>query len=259
MNKIIKMIFISVLLLIFILSCTEENITNPPPQKENQNYFPNNDSTFYKYEITLSDTSGIVESGFRTVHYLGHITLGRTPYQIQYDTVSTNLQLTGTASYFRTTSTGVFYFVDTTGFSASIPDSLKSLVEIQQEMRAYLFPLESGSLWTVYRISIPINEFISFTPINITGRFEANESLLLNLNSGDTTVTTKKVNFEFAFTASPEGSIVTYNASAWLAENIGVVKLEGDAILVSLLTGGELTETGSSTIVNQELVEFEIK
>ena len=254
----LRISIVPVVMLLVVISCSEENSSNPPLH-EFPDYFPQTNGTYYKFEITQSDSSGIIDTGFRTVSYSGDTTIDRTPYQIQIDTTETGQQATVTESFFRTTETGVFYFVDTTGFSASIPDSLKSLVEIQQEMRVYLFPLESGSLWTVYRISIPINEFISFTPINITGRFEANESLLLNLNSGDTTVTTKKVNFDFAFTASPEGSIITYNASAWLAENIGVVKLEGDEILVSLLTGGGFTVSGSSTDVNQELIEFEIK
>ncbi|GBD88479.1 hypothetical protein BMS3Abin03_02415 [bacterium BMS3Abin03] len=260
MNKFLSRIIIAaaVSTLLIFISCTEENITNPP-QQETPDYFPHTEGTYYKFEITQSDSSGIIDTGFRTVSYSGDTTIDRTPYRVQIDSTETNQQMTVTESFFRTTETGVFYFVDTTGFSASLPDSLKSLVEIQQEMRAYLFPLEGGSTWTVYRVSIPINEFISFTPINITGRFEANESILLNLISGDTTITTKKVSFAFAFTPSPEGSIVTYNANVWLADNIGVVKIEGDAILVSLLTGGGLTVTGSPTVVNQKLIEFKIK
>ncbi len=257
MNKaVVRIIF--VIFLIFISSCTEENITNPPPQEENNNYFPDNDGTFYKYEITVSDTSGVISSGFRTVHYMGHITIDRTPYHIQYDTVNTNLQLSGTTSYFRTTSTGVFYYIDTTGFVSLLPDSLQSSVSIQSEMRTLFFPLEQGSAWTVYRITIALNEFVNFSPFDISGRYLYDEELVLNLAGADTTVMTKKVEYTLKLILQPESDVQTFSAFGWVANNIGIVRLEGHAVVINFLTGGGLSVSDTSAIATQKLVEYRI-
>lgn len=259
MNKILlTFIILPILSVLVFVTCTEENSTNPPVQ-ETPNYFPHNEGTFFKYEFTQTDSNGIVETGFLTTTFLEDTTINRTPYQKQVDSIQTNLQTTISNKFFRTTETGVFYFADTTGFISSLPDSLRSSVEIQDEMRTLLFPLEQGSAWTVYRISIAVNEFLSFSPVDITGRFVSDEQLTLNLFSGDTTVNAKKVDYILKLTTQPGDSAQTFSASSWVAENIGIVKIEGNSIISSFLSGGGLAVTDTSSIVSQKLIEFKIK
>lgn len=163
------------------------------------------------------------------------------------------------SSYFRTTETGVFYFVDTTGFKNTLPDSLQSSVEIQDEMRAYLFPLSEGTFWPVYRISIEVNEFLSFNLVDITGKYVSDETLILDISDGTQTVNTKKVEIVFKLQTGAADSVITFNANTWLAEDIGIVKMAGSAVVLSLFSGGGLDLSDASTTVTQNLIYYDVK
>ena len=163
------------------------------------------------------------------------------------------------SSYFRTTETGVFYFVDTTGFTNTLPDSLQSSVEIQDEMRAYLFPLSEGTFWPVYRISIEVNEFLSFNLVDITGKYVSDETLILDISDGTQTVNTKKVEIVFKLQTGAGDSVITFNAHTWLAEDIGIVKMAGSAVVLSLFSGGGLDLSDASITVTQNLIYYDVK
>ncbi len=182
-----------------------------------------------------------------------------TIYKLQIDSIQTNLQLSVSSSYFRTTETGVFYFVDTTGFTNTLPDSLQSSVELQDEMRAYLFPLSGGTFWPVYRISIELNEFIIFNLVDITGKFISDETLILELSDGTQTVNTKKVEIIFKLQTGAADFVITFNANTWLTEDIGIVKMEGSAVVLNLFGGGGLDLSDTSITVTQNLIDYDVK
>ena len=243
----------------FIYSCSEENSTNPPGDENPPVYFPNSEGTFYKYEIIETDTNGVVSTGIRNVVYLEDTLINNTRYKLQIDSIQINLQLSVSSSYFRTTETGVFYFVDTTGFTNTLPDSLQSSVEIQDEMRAYLFPLSEGTFWTVYRISIELNEFIIFNLVDITGKYISDETLILDISDGTQTVNTKKVEIVFKLQTGAADSVITFNANTWLAEDIGIVKMEGSALVLNLISGGGLDLSDISKTTTQNLIDYDVK
>jgi hypothetical protein len=258
MKFLIKLIYLSLALVFFIYSCSEDNITNPP----NENllvYFPNNEGTSYKYEIIEKDINGLISTGNRNVVYLEDTLINSTRYKLQVDSIQTNLQLSVSSSYFRTTATGVFYFVDTTGFISILPDSLKSSVEIQNEMRAYLFPLSEGTSWPVYRISVELNEFIIINIVDFTGKFISDEILTLNISNEAKTLNTKKVEIDFKLRTSVADSIITFNANSWLAEDIGIVKMEGSSIVLNLFSGGGLDLSDIDKTATQYLIDYDIK
>jgi len=258
MNSLFKLLSILLAGLIFAYSCTEENSTNPSDDENPPVYFPDSEGTFYKYEIIETDTNGIISTGIRNVVYLEDTLINGTRYKLQIDSIQTNLQLSVSSSYFRTTKTGVFYFVDTTGFTNTLPDSLQSSVEIQDEMRAYLFPLSAGTFWPVYRISIEVNEFLSFNLVNITRKFISDETLILELIDGTQTVNTKKVEIVLKLQTGVADSVITFNANTWLAEDIGTVKMEGSAVVLSLFGGGlDLSDTSKTT--TQNLIDYDVK
>ena len=260
MNFLIK--FISILLagLFITYSCSEESITNPPGNENVPVYFPGSKGSFYKYEIIESDTNGIIIStGIRNVVYLEDTLINRTRYNLQLDSIQTNLQLSVSTSYFRTTATGVFYFIDTTGFTIILPDTLQSSAEIQDEMRAYLFPLSAGTFWPVYRISIELNEFIIFNVVDITGKYISDETLTLTISDQTQTVNTKKVEIDFKFQTDIADSVISFNAHTWLAEDIGIVKMEGSAIVLNLISGGGLDLSDIAKTTTQNLIDYDVK
>ena len=259
MNFLIK--FISLLLagLFFTYGCSEENSTNPPGDENLPVYFPGSEGTFYKYEIIESDSNGIISTGTRNVVYLEDTLINRTRYKLQVDSVQTNVQLSVSNSYFRTTATGVFYFVDTTGFTIILPDTLQSSTEIQDEMRAYLFPLSAGTFWPVYRISVELNEFIIFNVVDISGKFISDETLIINIADQTQTVNTKKVEIDFKFQTGEVDSVISFNANTWLAEDIGIVKMEGSAIVLNIISGGGLDLSDINKTTTQNLIDYDVK
>ena len=259
MNFLFKLLSFLLAGLLFVYSCSEENSTNPPDDDNPPVYFPDSEGTFYKYEIIEKDTNGIISTGIRNVIYLEDTLINSTRYKLQVDSVQTNLQMSVSSSYFRTTETGVFYFVDTTGFTNTLPDSLQSSVEIQDEMRAYLFPLSEGTVWTVYRISIELNEFLRFNLVDITGKFISDETLILELSDGTQTVNTKNVELVFKLQTGVADSVITFNANTWLAEDIGIVKMEGSAIVLNLISGGGLDLSDISNTTIQNLIDYDVK
>ena len=259
MNVLFKLLSFFLAGLIFVYSCTDENSTNPPDEENLPVYFPNSEGTFYKYEIIQTDTNGLISTGIRNVVYLEDTLINSTRYKLQIDSTQTNLQSSVSSSYFRTTETGVFYFVDTTGFTNTLPDSLQSSVELQDELRAYLFPLSEGTFWTVYRISIEVNEFLSFNLVNITGKYISDETLILDISDGTQTINTKKVEIVFKLQTGAADSVITFNANTWLTEDIGIVKMEGSAVVLSLFSGGGLNLSDTSIIVTQNLIDYDVK
>jgi len=259
MNILFKLLSLFVAGIFFIYSCSEENSTNPPGDENPPVYFPSSEGTFYKYEFIETDTNGVISTGIRNVVYLEDTLINNTRYKLQSDSIQTNLQLSVSSSYFRTTETGVFYFVDTTGFTNTLPDSLQSSVEIQDEMRAYLFPLSEGTFWPVYRISIEVNEFLSFNLVDITGKYVSDETLILDISDGTQTVNTKKVEIVFKLQAGAADSVITFNANTWLTEDIGIVKMAGSAVVLSLFSGGGLDLSDASTTLTQNLIYYDVK
>jgi len=259
MNYLFKPLSLFLLALFFVYSCTEENSTNPPGEENLPVYFPNTEGTFYKYEIIQADTNGMISTGTRNVVYLEDTLINSTRYKLQIDSIQTNLQSSVSLSYFRTTETGVFYFVDTTGFTSILPDTLQSSVEIQDEMRAYLFPLSEGTFWTVYRISIELDEFLRFNIVDITGRFISDETLILEMSDGTQTVNAKKVEFVFKLQTGAADSVISFSAHTWLAEDIGIVKMEGSAVVLGLFSGGGLNLSDTSITVTQNLIDYDVK
>jgi hypothetical protein len=259
MNSLIKLISFFLAGIFIVYSCSEENSTNPSDDEIPPVYFPSTEGTNYKYEIIESDTSGVISTGIRNVVYLEDTLINSTRYRLQVDSVQTNLQLSVSSSYFRTTTTGVFYFVDTTGFTNILPDSLQSSVEIQDEMRAYLFPLSEGTLWPVYRISVELNEYIIVNLIDITGKFISDETLILSISDETQTVNTKKVEINFKLRTSVADSVISFSANTWLAEDIGIVKMEGSAIVLNLISGGGLDLSDISKTTTQNLIDYDVK
>jgi hypothetical protein len=51
----------------------------------------------------------------------------------------------------------------------------------------------------------------------------------------------------------------TFNAEAWIIQDIGSVKWEGNGTLVDVLTGVGIDFGDTTTVVNQSLIDYQIK
>ena len=251
-----KIIFLSGILIPSLLYCSKEEINGPTDGTPPRNYFPSNIGNNYSYEVVQIDSTGSSRNGSRFSQYTGDTTINN----INYTTQSEDFLLDTTAliqsSFFRKTSTGVFYLADTTGFSEIVPDSLVDFLSIPLESRALLFPLAAGSVWPVFRVTVT-NQQVSFSPLTVNGEYVEEEIITLYLLSGETDVDAIKVKYTFSLQEDPQQVPQLLNAFAWFAADIGIVKLEGNAVLINLLIGGVDFSDTSSTIT-QSLIDYEI-
>jgi len=241
--------------------CKKSESEGPTSPGTTENYFPNNEGTSYKYSYSRTDSSG-QSNGTRTTYYKGSITIKGTSYKVQIDSLNLSASLQVDTSYFRTTSAGTYFFIDTTGFAASITDPslipLIPFVTIDNELLAYSFPLQAGKSWPVFKITL--TSPIVATVVDVSAVVVGTESITLNLPSGLTNKDAVKIKFTLTLRLNPLSPIVqTYTANAWLVQDIGPAKWEGSGTLVNVFTGLGIDFADTITVVNQSLIDFSIK
>jgi len=240
--------------------CKKSESEGPTSPGTTENYFPNNEGTSYKYSYSRTDSSG-QSNGTRTTYYKGSITIKGTSYKVQIDSLNLSASLQVDTSYFRTTSAGTYFFIDTTGFAASITDSslipLIPYVTIDNELLAYSFPLQAGKTWPVFKINLAS---LNLTVVDVSALAIGMESITLNLQSGQTNKEAMKVKFTLTLKLNPfSTSVQTYIANAWLVQDIGPAKWEGSGTLVNVFTGLGIDFADTTTVVSQSLIDYSIK
>jgi hypothetical protein len=237
-------------------STTEVN-TNPP-QTTSSGYFPNGDQSYYKYSVEKTDSTGAMHSGSRSTTYDGSGTQNGVTYQKQIDSVSIQGTTAVGVSYFRKSDTGVFYFLDTTGFAEVIPDSLKSYITLDAEMRLLLLPLQSGSTWPVFKMNLNYI-VLNFNIVELNAAYVGTDSVTLNLNTGTVTKEASKIKYDFNLKLDPFLPTVTYTTYAWLVNDIGFVKWQGNATVIDAFTGGGVNFADTTSAVTMSLIQYKLK
>jgi hypothetical protein len=255
MNRTLLGIFL-ITAALFFSACDDDNPSDPGPGNGGGGgYFPNGDGTYYKYSMSTTDSTGSPENGTRTSRYSGTQSVQGINYQVQYDTIYLN-QTTATVSNFRKTDTGVFYFMDTTGLSASIPDSIEQYLSTDDEVRALLFPLGEGSSWTVFKVQLSYGPIV-FYPVDVSASYAGTENVVLNLTSGQQTKSAIKIKYVMKLTFDFGAPSRNYEAHAWAVDSIGIVKWEGNAALLNGISGGGIDFDDTTRVVTQNLIEYD--
>ena len=228
----------------------------------NENTYPKNDGPNYKYSYLRIDSTG-QHNGIRSTYYKGSATISGTPYKIQIDSLNLNASLQVDTSYFRTTNAGVYYFIDTTGFAASITDPslipLIPFVTIDKELLAYSFPLQAGKSWTVFKINLTSPIFA--TVVDVSALAVGDTTIVLNLQNGQTSKEALKIRFTLTLSLNPFSPQMArvFIADVWLIPNIGPAKWEGSGTLVNVFTGLGIDFADTTTVVGQSLIDYSIK
>ncbi len=257
MLRIFKNIVITVAVLLFLFSCTSKEPT-APPLVQAPDYFPNSDGTNYLFTITETDSTGILKTGTRYVLYNGDTLNNGTSYKFQKDSVKMGTDIVERISNFRKSEIGVFYFIDTSGFIAALPDTLRNRMTVTSEMQTLLILLAEGSFWQVFKVTITLQPGITYAPYRITASYVKEEYVLLHLVSGDMNVKAKKIKYDIEFRLDPEEPSQKFTAFSWVADKIGIIKMEGNAIVVNTILNGEVSLDDSSKFVTYDLIAYNI-
>jgi len=258
MRNNLQVFFVVFLAVIFFQSCDSDNPTNPPNQNFSD-YYPGSVGSYYKYSVTERDTLGnIVQQGNRNVSYTGTTTYNSRDYITQSDTLVFDTLSSYNTFLFRKSDTGVFYAVDTSQISQLIPDTLRGYVSLRDEMQLLFYPLTAGSSWSMYRINAEVQPGIEVKILDIIAAYDGAEQIDLNLSTGTVSVNSQRVKYTLEYYSDVNSEPETYTAYMWFVENIGLVRFEGNQVVLSL-TGGGINIDISSNILTQELVEYNIQ
>ena len=151
MKKKILTLIISVILL--AVAC-KESTTEPTDEAQNDKYYPLNDGSSFVYNLEISDSTGVIETGFRSTVFNDSTILDGTNYKIQKDSFLTTMGTQTRVSFVRESSSGVFYYTDTTGLTSFVPDSLQQYLLVDKESRILFYPLAINQTFPVYAISL---------------------------------------------------------------------------------------------------------
>jgi hypothetical protein len=258
LEKYLKILFITLLSLVILTGCEEETPNEPPPP-DYPDYYPSSIGSTFKYSVTEKDSVGnLIQSGTRNILYSGTYNLNGIEYTTQEDSLDFGSQSSVATYLFRKTETAVFYAVDTSQIAQLIPDTLKQFVTLRDEMQLLFYPLTIGSSWSLYRITAQVQPGIEIKILDITASFDKSEQLILIWPTGSLSVYTQKVKYTLELYSEVGSPPQTYTAFMWFAENIGLVKFEGNQIVVNI-GGGGITFEPSSNILTQELIEYVIQ
>ena len=255
MKRIVVFIPVIMIIAIVFYSCKKSNPTSSNPPTNTNDYFPNGDQSSYKYSVDRTDSTGAMQQGTRSTTYDGSSTKNGTTYQKQIDSLFILSQTNVGVSFFRKSDTGVFYFLDTTGLGGVIPDSLKPYITLDAEMRLLLLPLQSGSTWPVFKMTL--SNIVTLVDVNAT--YLGTDSVTLNLNTGTVTEEASKIRYDISLTLGLGVPTVTYTANAWIVNNIGFVKWEGNGIIMDAFTGGGINFADTSSTVSMSLTQYNLK
>ncbi len=253
---------ITIFALALLINACKNSSTNPPTPV-NTGYFPNGDGTTYAYSVEKTDSMGSQSVGTRNTEYSGTQIKSGTTYQVQIDSVNISGIGQVSFSYFRKNDNGVFYFLDTTGLSSYIPDTLRPYITIDTEMRELLFPLSANSTWPVFKLSLHYAIF-NLTIIDLSAAYNGIENLTLHLTSGDVNKSAVKVKYTLSLKIPDPNNLLhsvssTYIAYAWYVDGIGAVKWEGNGTILNVFAGGGVVLTDTTSVVTQNLTAYTLK
>jgi len=249
-------------IIIYAFSSCKDSGTTDSPQEEIEadgTYYPAGDGTRYKYEIT-KDSSGSQYTGTRSSVYSGTENQAGVLYQVQIDSVIISGLTSVNLSYFRKTDSGVFFYLDTTGFSTSVEDidTLIQYLTLDTEMRLLFFPLSVNSSWTVFKVNLNYQNIINFNPLEVTASYDSRETLTLNLVSGSVNVETVKLKLTLKFGLNPFEVPRSFDAYVWIARDIGIVKWEGSGTVIGAFAGNGVDFDDTTSVVVMNIIDYDI-
>ena len=241
-------------LIVLIISC-KESVTEPPIDANNSDFFPNSNGNYSHYNISIYDSSGLIQSGVRKSYFKGDTVLLLTTYQVKVDTLELNNAISVNQSYLRKSSSGIFNYVgiDTTGFSGLVPDSLRGGISFDSEYRLIYHPLALNQTWPVYKVRADLI-YIEFDFFTIDASVTSKELMTFTFRDTSYTRETYKIEYFTKLITGLNQAPVTFQAHSWIADGIGIIKWEGDSELINFFAGVNIYPTNTSVI--EELYSF---
>jgi len=255
-KKMRKRLFLILPLVAGLLFTSCKEVVAPEPPVAVKNYFPLPNNTVYKYSVdSVSATSAYFNIGTKNISFGPEVVVAGTPYYTQTEITNyTDGNIVTQRPKVRKTERGLYYYIDTSGTSALIPDTVRPFVQIDREVIAMTLPFFSGQTWSAFKFNVAIVPLISVTASY--GGSAAYSNDIIGLPSR---VNAEIVKYELRITVPDLGTgpiNLNYTGEVWYSEELGVVMREGDSFLFQLLAGGEIDLLAPNYKVRERLTEI---
>lgn len=262
---------LSILIAFALISCSKSD--NPAESETSvtvaADYYPGGVGSSYTYNSTYKHNSS-TDNGTRTSTYETKESKDNTEYTKQKNTsIFGNLQVESSL-YFRTSDSGIYFYIDTTGFGSTI-DSLKAAAGISldvsitadPEINVFSAPLTANKTWHAYKLNLSISGLFNIPLIDVTATYMGTEDI--SVAATNSTKSAEKIKYDLTLTL-PEvknGSITTsssvFGANVWYVKGIGAVKLDGNGLILDALSSGVINFSDSTSTITQTLTSFQLK
>lgn len=256
-----KVMFLLISSALILQACKKDD-SNPAsnqPTLTAQRYYPGNVGSRFSY----ANAQG---NGIRNLTFTGTANINGTEYITQKSISFVGLDSVSATTNFRRTDNAVYFYVDTTGLMKFFPDSLRPLLtfNIDKEIIAFSTNLDQTKPWSAYRMDVKIAQLANVNIIDLTANYLGDENVTLNLTSGQVTKSAKKIRYDFKLSVPNLNNLSspntrTFNATAWFAEDIGIVKLEGNQSILGALGGGNINLADTTKTITQNITAYDIK
>ena len=235
-------------------SCKEA--VAPEQMQPVKNYFPLPNNTVYKYSVDSVSTENVYFNiGTKTVTFGPEVVVAGTPYYNQNEETNyTGGDLVTQKAKVRKTERGLYYYIDTSGMSALIPDTLKPFVQIDREVIAMSLPFFQGQSWSAFKFNVAIIPLI-----NVTATYVGSAVYNNDVEGLPSRVNAEIIKYELRITIPDLGSgpvTLNYTGEVWYSEELGVVMREGDQFLFQLLGGGVIDLLSPNYKVRERLTRI---
>lgn len=272
MKRVIINVFIMIGLVIFVSCDDESNPVDNNFTASAKDYYPGSEGSEFNYLIdTVNTTNGTYTNvSSRYSYFSGSTTINGTEYMVQVnETTDGNSPPIVTELNFRRTDTGIYLAVDTTGLSQLIPDTLYQELDLEPgdielkadpEINIFSYPLVEGKSWTAFQLNIDAAGF-EFSLVEVKANYRGKEELMLEEYEG---TGAEKIKYTATITIPNPEDISNpfeqnYSGYGWYGKNIGLMKIEGNALALTALNQSDINLADSNRVIRQRLIDHELK
>lgn len=256
--KVRLLVFILIASAIFISSCKKDDSGNNPAGQNvtADKFYPGGTGSKFSY----SDNQA---SGIRIMTFTNPRTFGSTSYMGQQNISYVGLDTVSTLSYFRRSESGVYFYVDTTGLMSYFPDTLRSVLALKVDNEINVFTTATDKDWTAFKMDMVYGPIV-LNIMTVTASYKGNENVQLQLKSGQTTKPARNIEYTFKLTIPnlqniQNPYISTFKANVWWAQDIGIVKVQGNGAVIGAINGTSIDLADTTRTINQSLTDYSLK
>lgn len=235
--------FVVLLTVLFLAGC--ENSTENNPDENNSGgadeYFSNVVGTKWQYDVKDSVGNAM---GTRSLEVTGNTNINEIDYSVLENKYLYNGTETSSNNYFRTTSAGLYFGVDTSGINEIFPDTLSSeySIIVDTESNLFSYPLFENKSWTAFKLNLAYMGF-EFSLVNLTASYEGIDSIFVPATNE--LIGAEKVKYKLTLMIpnieNPQNTVsISDEYYIWFSKGPGIVRSSGANILFDLISGGNI-------------------